>query len=265
MQSYWHRQDFKKPLYSDLLWSRPENRRQAGKLLIVGGNAQGFAAAAEAYAGASKAGIGTARVLLPDSLQKTVGLSFQAGEYGPSTPSGSFSRQALSTLLGDSAWSDLTLLAGDLSHNSETAILLEQFILKHQGLICLTKDAADYFTKSPLSLINRQQTLLVISLAQLQKIAMSARFQTAFTFDMDLNILVDRLHDFSSTYGCAIIVKHLDNMCVAFGGQVSTTKLDQELAIWRVATAAKASVWWLQNPKRTFEALTTSVAQTETI
>ncbi len=88
-----------KPLFPDLLWSRPENKRQAGKLLIVGGNAHGFAAAGEAYADAGEAGIGTARVLLPDSLQKTVGKIFEAGEYAPSTPSGSFSRRALAPLI----------------------------------------------------------------------------------------------------------------------------------------------------------------------
>src|SRR5882762_3047468 len=104
--TYWYKQTSEKPLYPDLLWSRPENKSQAGKLLIVGGNLHGFAAAGEAYTEAVKAGIGTARVLLPDSLQKTVGRVFEAGEYAPSTPSGSFSRKALAELLDMSGWSD---------------------------------------------------------------------------------------------------------------------------------------------------------------
>ncbi len=73
-------------------------------MLIGGGNAHGFAAAGEAHGEAAKAGIGTARVILPDSLQKTVGKVFEAGEYAPSTPSGSFSQKALAELL-DMAWS----------------------------------------------------------------------------------------------------------------------------------------------------------------
>ena len=60
-----------------MLWSRPENKKHAGKLLVVGGNAQGFAAAAEGYSYADKAGAGTVRVLLPDSLQKTVSKLFE--------------------------------------------------------------------------------------------------------------------------------------------------------------------------------------------
>ena len=69
MQDYWKKQTPDKPLFPDLLWSRPRNRAHAGKLLIVGGNAHGFAAAAEAYAEASKAGVGAAGVIIPDSLQ----------------------------------------------------------------------------------------------------------------------------------------------------------------------------------------------------
>src|SRR3982750_3265194 len=98
-RTYWHKQTPEKPLFPDLLWSRPENRAHAGKLLIMGGNAHGFAAPAEAYAESEQAGIGAARVLLPDSLQKTVGRTFAAGEYAPSTPSGSFSQKALAELL----------------------------------------------------------------------------------------------------------------------------------------------------------------------
>src|SRR4051794_28288010 len=107
-RTYWHKQSASKPLYPDMLWSRPENKRQAGKLLVVGGNAHGFAAAGEAYAEALAAGVGTARVLLPDSLQKTVGRVFEAGEYAPSTPSGSFGRRALAELLAMSQWADGT-------------------------------------------------------------------------------------------------------------------------------------------------------------
>jgi NAD(P)H-hydrate repair Nnr-like enzyme with NAD(P)H-hydrate dehydratase domain len=259
MRDYWYKQVAEQPLYPDLLWSRPENKRQAGKLLIVGGNAHGFAAAGEAFSDATKAGIGTARVLLPDSLQKTVGRVFEAGEYAPSTPSGSFSKRALAELLAMSQWADAVLLAGDFGRNSETAILLEQFISKYSGQLILTKDAADYFTKTPTALLSRQHTLLVLSFAQLQKIATNSRFSMAFTFDMDFLRLIDALREFTRQHQAAIIIKHLQTIFVAVNGQVSTTKLGEDLEIWRVKTAAQATVWWLQNPAKPFEALTSSL------
>lgn len=259
MQDYWHKQTPEQPLYSDLLWSRPENRAQAGKLLIVGGNAHGFAAAGEAYAEAAKAGVGTARVLLPDSLQKTVGRVFEAGEYAPSTPSGSFGRAALAELLAMAAWADAVLLAGDFGRNSETAVSLEQSISKYSGQLILTKDTVDYFVKTPATLLARPNTLLVVSFAQLQKIATNSRFITALTFDMDFLQLIDTLHVFTKQHQPAVIVKHLQTVFVAVKGQVSTTKLPEDIDIWRVKTAASASVWWLQNPTKAFAALSTSL------
>lgn len=258
--TYWHRQTADKPLFPDLQWSRPENRAHAGKLLIVGGNAHGFAAAGEAYAESIKAGIGVSRVLLPDSLQKTVGRVFEAGEYAPSTPSGSFSKLSLASLLETAQWADGVLLAGDLGRNSETAILLETFTAKHPGALVITHDALDYFVKSPKTLLNQPSTTIVASFAQLQKIGMSAGYDKAFRFDMDFLKLVETLHDFTTKYPASIVVKHLKDIFIASAGQVSTTRLDEDQEIWRVKTAARVSVWQVQNPNKIFEATTTSLA-----
>jgi NAD(P)H-hydrate repair Nnr-like enzyme with NAD(P)H-hydrate dehydratase domain len=256
--TYWHKQTRAVPLFADLLWSRPENRAHAGKLLIVGGNKFGFAAPAEAFSAAEKADVGVARVLLPDALHKTLKL-FEAGEYAPSTPSGSFAQKALADMLALANWADGVLLTGDVGRNSETAILLENFAKKHPGQLTITKDALDYFTHTPDLVLNRSDTTLVTSFAQFQKLATMAHFPKAFTFDMDLLRLVDTLHEFTKTFSCNIVVKHLENIVVASSGQVSTTRLDIDLKIWRVTTAASASVWWAQNPSQPFEALTTSL------
>jgi len=260
MQDYWFKQTAEQPLFPDLLWSRPENRAQAGKLLIAGGNAHGFAAAGEAYSEAAAAGIGTARVVLPDSLRKTVGRVFEAGEYASSTPSGSFSQQALAELLAMAHWADAVLLAGDFGRNSETAILLEQFTAKYAGQLTLAQDAIDYFVTEPNAVLERQDTLLVVSFAQLQKLAAKAQFTTAFTSTMDFLHLIDALHTFSQQHQAALIVKQLQTVFVAVRGQISTTKLDENIDIQEVKTAAQASVWWLQNPRKSFQALSTAVA-----
>lgn len=259
MREYWYKQTGDKPLFPDLLWSRPENRQFAGKLLIIGGNLHGFAAPAGSYQTATRAGIGVARVLLPESLQKTVGSAFEAGEYAPCTPSGSFGQKALSEFLQLSQWADGVLVGGDLGRNSETAILLEKFAEKYDGQLTITKDAADYFTSTPQKVMYRPNTLFVVSLAQLQKLASSAGFTRAFIFSMDLLRLVETLREFTNSYSTSIIVKHLDTLLVATGGRVSTTRLPEDKETWRVETATHAAVWWLQNPSNPFEALTTAV------
>lgn len=256
--TFWQKQSSGTPLFPDLQWSRPQNKTQAGKLLVIGGNGFGFAAPAEAYGEANGAGIGVAHVLLPDALRRTVGRVLEAGDFTASTPSGSFSQKALTDFLTHSTWADGVLLAGDMGRNSETAVLLEKFIEHYHGQLTITKDAADYFTAAPQNLLKRSETTLVISFAQLQKLAMNGKFSQVFTFEIGIIKLVELLHEFTTQFPINIIVKHLDNIFVAVDGKVSSTKLAEDVEIWRVKTAAHASVWWLQNPTKPFEALTTA-------
>lgn len=257
--TYWHKQSPDEPLFRDLLWSRPENKRLAGKLLIIGGNLHGFSAPAEAYQAAEKSGVGVSRVILPDAIQKIVHSLFETAYFAPSTPSGSFAQQALDAMLEHAAWADGVLLAGDLGRNSETAIVLEKFIDKYPGQLTITKDVADYFKETPRKLLERTKTTLVLSIAQLQKIIQNAKLQTPVTFDMSLVRLVDTLHTITTDFPANVIVKQLSQIIIAADGQVSTTHLFEDQEIWRVETAASAAVWWLQNPTKPFESLTTSL------
>jgi NAD(P)H-hydrate repair Nnr-like enzyme with NAD(P)H-hydrate dehydratase domain len=262
-QTYWQKQLEDKPLYPDLIWSRPENKAQAGKLLIVGGHAQSFAAVAQAYGIALQTGIGTSRVMLPDALKKTVSSLFVGAEYAASTPSGSFARGSLASILDNALWSDAVLLAGDFGRNSETAIVLERLVETYKGKLCLTKDSVDYFSKLAPKLFSREDTMLVLSLSQLQALSISARFPKAFTLGMGLVRLVETLHELTEQCEATILVKHLDNLVAAYKGQVITTKLSTERSIWRVEAAAKACVWWLQNPTKPLESIATSIVSIE--
>jgi hypothetical protein len=259
---YWLKQTLETPLFTELDWARPENRAHAGKLLIVGGSAHGFAAPAEAYAESLRAGIGTARAVLPDAIQKLVGIIIEQTQFVPSTPSGSFAHKSLAELLSESMWADGILVAGDLGRNSETAILLEKFLQKTTAPITLTKDAVDYCVSAPHSVLNRQNTCLVLSLSQLQRLGTAAQFSQPIAFSMDLLRLVDWLHEFTEAHTMHLIVKHLDTIFVAVNGRVSTTKLtgpETKWRIWRLKTAAHTTVWWLQNPSKPLEAMTAAI------
>jgi hypothetical protein len=259
-RAFWRKQTKDQPLFPDLLWSRPENKQHAGKLLIIGGNLHGFAAPAEAYQEATAAGIGTARVLLPVSIKNIAGRLLETVGYATSTPSGSFSRQALAEFLEHAAWADGVLLAGDLGRNSETAIVIESFLTKNSSLVTLVKDAADYMVATPEMLLNRTQTLLVLTIAQLQKLYSNAKFREPITFSMDLLHLIDALHGLTIKYPTAIVVKHLNQLVIAYGGQIGTMSApDSPEDMWRVKVATHAAVWQLQNPSKPFEAIMTSL------
>ncbi len=258
---YWHKQKLSEPLFPDLLWSRPENKRQAGKLLVIGGNSFGFAAVGDAYRYATDAGAGLTRVLLPLAVKKVTEGVLPDVEFGMSTPSGSFAKTALGEWLEQAAWADSVLLAGDFGRNSETAQLMETFIQKYSGQLVITQDAVDYFRKHALQLLNRPETCVVLSFEQLQKLAADAKFTKAFTFSQGLVVTVEILHEFTTKFGIHIVTKLEDTLIVASDRQVSTTKTDNDHDIWRVKTAAQAAVWWLQNPDKPYEALTTAALE----
>jgi len=257
--SFWKKQSASEPLYPDIEWSKPENRSQAGKLGIIGGNKLGFAGVAEAYSVARGAGIGELRVLLPDVLRKTIPASITDALFAPTNPSGSLNKDAASEMATITQWASAVLLIGDAGRSSETAILYERFVQEYEGQLTVTRDAIDLLKNSSKTLVERPNTLIVASFAQLQKLFQSVYYPKVLTFSMQLTNLVDALHKFTISYPVSIVVLHREQLLVASDGEVISTPWDSPMNIWRGNTAAKAAVYWLWNPSRVLEAVATSV------
>ncbi len=254
--TYWYKQT--DTLFEDLLWSRPENKLHAGKLLIIGGNEHNFSAPDAAYEAALKAGAGSVRVLLPDVLKKTIGSVLENCEFAPTNKSGSFARTALDSWLEQASWADCVLIAGDIGHNSETTIVIEEFLHKYSGMLAITEDALDPFMAWPDKLFARHKTLIVPAFGQLQKMwprLVMNNHMIKYAHGLAKN--VELIHEFTQQSPSYIITKHNDDLIVSVGGKVSTTRNTE--SIWRTKTAAQACVWWMQNPSKPFEALTTAI------
>lgn len=247
------------PLYPDILWSRPEAKHGAGKLAIIGGNAHAFGAPGIAWNTANDSGIGVVKVLLPDAVKKTVKYMLPEADYAPSNPSGSFSKQSLADLLELANWSDATILSGDFGRNSETAVLLEDFVAKYSGLLTVTQDAVDYFKSTPKQLFTRDKTMVVLSLAQLQKIFVNTPVITPITYSMTELQLAEALYGFTKEFKATIIVKHNATLFVASNGSIASQSPHDD-KVWRVKTAARATVFWLQNPEKPLQAAVSSMA-----
>ena len=145
---FWQKQEPGKPLFPDVEWNKPERRDQAGKLGIIGGNKLGFLAVAESYQEALKAGVGEARVLLPDALKKNVPANMTDVLFAPTNQSGSLANEALDEALVLERWADVLLLCGDAGRNSQTAIVYEELIKKSEIPVVLTRDAIDLVQNS---------------------------------------------------------------------------------------------------------------------
>lgn len=257
--SYWQTQDPTKPLFPDIEWSKPERRDLAGRLGIIGGNKLGFSGVSEAYSTALASGVGQVRVLLPDVLKKSIPSIVTDAVFVPTTPSGSLASDGLPEMeaLGD--WANSILLIGDAGRNSETAIAYSRFIESYEGPLTVTRDAVDLVRNSPSLLVERPETLVIVSFAQLQKIFSGVYYPKILTFSMQLAMLVEAVHKFTVTYPCTLMVLHQDYLVVASNGQVTSTPWNSPMAIWRGQVAARAASYWLWNRQSILEAVTTSL------
>jgi ADP-dependent NAD(P)H-hydrate dehydratase / NAD(P)H-hydrate epimerase len=259
--NYWHKQTTDKPLFPDIEWQRPEQKALAGKLLIVGGNQHGFAAVAVGYNDAIAAGVGECRAILPDALKPAIDKLALDCVFVPTNPSGGMSKDAMPALHAAADWSDAFLLVGDAGRNSETAITLEQLLSSTNKPAVITRDTVDLLRAANAQLLQRPQTAFVLSLAQLQKLFQSVYYPKAILFSMQLASLVETLHKFTISYPICLVVFHQNQLVVAYDGQVSTTPWQNAMLIWRGSVAARASVYWLQNQTKPFEAITASIIQ----
>lgn len=256
--STWLRQS-DKPLFEQLDWDKPERKDHAGKLLIVGGHVHALTAPAQSYVLASSLGIGVQKVCLPSKTKSILGKAPFDAVFIPSTPSGEFAKEGINELLEYALWADTVLVPGDIGRNSQTTLLLDQLVQSYTGQIVITQDALDTLSGNPDQSLSRQNTTVIASIAQLQKLAKNIGWSDPITFTMDLTKLVDVMSEFTKKYSASIVTLHQSQFVVAYGGQVSTTKSGQNIdepESWRNAFATHAAVYQTWYPNKPFEALT---------
>lgn len=261
--SYWQKQTPSRPLFPDIAWSKPERRDMAGRLGIIGGNKLGFAGVAEAYSVALEAGVGQVRVLLPDVLRRTIPTSITDTVYAPTTPSGSLSRDGLADMQALASYCTGVLLAGDAGRNAETALAYEQFITDYQGSLTITRDSVDLVKNSAHLLVDRPQTLIVASFAQVQKLLQAVYYPKVMTFSLPLMQVVEIMHKFTITYPCTIAMLHRDHLIIAHDGQVITQEWDAPMRIWRGETAARMASYWLWDIDKPLQSAVASMSSAD--
>ena len=252
---YWHRQSGKK-LFNAIDLMPPEQRRFAGKLLIIGGNKGAFFAVAAAMEAAKRFGAGEVRALLPDSLKgklpSTPELYFAEAEA-----SGAFGRQALTEMLRQAEWSDAVLLVGDSGKNAETTVVLAEFMNKCQKPVFVTRDAIDAVTPSAADWAMRDyETGVFLTMPQLQKLLRTMYYPKVVTLSQPTNQLVEILHKFTLSYPVSVATFHNGLIIVAEQGEVVTQAIEETkwtpISLWSGALLTQAVVARLWNPEKPF-------------
>lgn len=262
MNPYWQKQSPDTPLFPDIVWSKPEQRSAAGRLGIIGGNKLGFAAIADNYSLAYSSGIGQVRALLPEDLKKVIPTTVTETVFAASNPSGGLSKDALPDMRALGEWASTVLFLGDAGKNSETAIAYETFISEYEGPLVITRDAFDLVKNSASSLVERPDTLLVLSFAQLQKLFQLVYYPKILTFNMQLAQLVETLHKFTISYPIGLVTLHQDHIAITHDGQVVTMEWTNPMSMWRGHIATNAAIYWTWNSGHLLEAASSSLVET---
>lgn len=252
----WQKQSKEEPLFEDLLWSRPENKKHAGKLLIIGGQAAEFQNISAAYSFAIEAGAGTVRILMPESLRKITG-SIEGAEFAPVNKSGGFAKTALAQFFDLSEWADHILLAGDFGKNSETTVILDGFLLKNSKPATLSQNALGSIGIAFEQLVNMPLTL-VLDRYVFQKIGKAAGTHVPITTLTTYENMGEIIQSISSRSKASFAITDEEHIWTAVKGTIVSTK---SKPVDINALSAYCAVWQMQNPAKPFEALATAAQQ----
>lgn len=258
MATNWYKQTAGQPAFPNLLWSKPQNRQIAGRLLIVGGQANSFSAPSQAYQAAKSAGIGQICLILPESLKKIVGNHLEGVYFGPSNPSGSLAEKALAEIVDQSATNDILLLAGDLGKNSQTSVLIEKMINSIIIPMVLTKESVAIYLG--LNNINHPDKIsLVLGLGQLQKLLNNRQWPKSIILSTPLPAVIEILSQFSHKHREILCVLINNNLLLSVNGRVSQTELQKFSENWMTNLGAYLATWLAQFPMQPFEAINCAV------
>ncbi len=260
--SYWQKQT--KPLFADLLWNIPEQK--TGKINIIGGNSQNFHSVVRIAEFINQNfPIREIQLFLPDALRSQLPpLPFL--NFLPSTNSGSFAK----TFEVQHAFknTDFTLLVGDLSKNSATAIAISDAIVQSIGdtpnPLLITRDAIDLLAPSFTQILEHPSLYLVTTMMQLQKIFRNIFYPKMIMLSQPLIPILETLHKFTLSYPhVTFVTLHENNIIVAHNGQITTTNLVDTsysaFSLWSGQLAAKIAVLNLYNPNKSLEATTSAI------
>lgn len=240
------------PLFPDLLWSRPENKKHAGKLLIIGGQANQFTLASTCFNTAEKAGAGHTRVLLPSSLEK-ITQHFPGIEYAPSNQSGSFSKRALVIMNEMSEWADTVLLAGDIGKNSETTTVIDGYLLRCITPTVITEDSLAS-TSLPLEQLLKRRVILILEWSKFQKKVEELKAKSPFLSSDPINKTSDNLSQIFGQYEAGLVIAQDQKIWCTHKGMVSLTHTGKMVDLSRLSSYC--SVWFMQHQNKMFEAVT---------
>lgn len=241
-----------KPLYEDILWSRPV--RRTGRILLAGGHRDGFAELQKLYQGFEDAQVAECRLALPDKLSKLVG-SLEGISLLASNPSGSIARDALAELVHLANESDLVSLGPDLSNNSETTLVMQRLITETRASVLIPPQSTEQLLPEAGEWKEKENLLLCVNHKQLYKLATKLAVDTTIPLSPTADLIAEIAQKVSETFAPSLILLMPDSIIVAVNGKSSIAKA-QTSNLGEIT--GLLGTFWLQSSTKRYEALTTA-------
>lgn len=263
--SYWQKQT--KPLFPNLAWNIPEQK--TGQINVIGGNSQSFHAIIRLAEFLNQNfPLREVSISLPDALRGQLP-PLQNINFAPSTNSGSFAKS--SELRQTFKSGDFTIIAGDLSKNSATAIALSDAITAHLETtdpasikpLLITRDSVDLLAETSAQLLTHPKLFLVASMTQLQKVFRAIYYPRMIMLSQPLIPVIETLHKFTLSYPATILTFHQNQIIVTNAGNVTTTPIENTpytpISLWSGQLAGKVAALNLYNPNQPLAATTSAI------
>ena len=237
-------------LFSEVDLDAPEQRRFAGKILIVGGNRGQCFAVASALKKEKRMGAGEVRALMPDSLRNQVPSTPEL-YFAPAEASGAFGKASLEAIYRQAEWADAVILIGDCGKNAETSMAFAEFLNKSDKPVFITRDAIETVMPGATDWgLREAETGLFLTMPQLQKFLRAIYYPKVVTLTMPTNQLIETLHKFTLSYQMSVTTFHNGLIITAQDGEVISQALTDTdytpISLWGgqlLTRAVVARVW----------------------
>jgi NAD(P)H-hydrate repair Nnr-like enzyme with NAD(P)H-hydrate dehydratase domain len=245
-----------KPLFPRVLYNRPVTRAGAGRILLTGGHTSEFSQPTAINQIALAAGAGECRVFMPDKLAGI--LAGAPGVYfGPSTQSGSLSRDALGRILELSEESDALAIGSSLSNNSDTTMLVERLISEAHGSLILFGEGLASAHDQLANLGDRPHTLYILTMPEV--------FKLCGTLGVGINIRpgggimnkLDIVHSLAAAVAGDVAVFGTEIIVASGAEPLTFTPVNHRLNLQPAIFYGVLMSFWIQNRANPAAGLTT--------
>ena len=257
---YWKRVEDNSKLIETLSWNFPEQKQ--GTVSIIGGNKTSFAPEIRIaeYLLRTFPFLKEIKNYFPDSLKSNLP-PLPNISFFPSTESGSFANSPLFLSADESSdkTAHVSLLLGDFSKNSETAIAVANFLKNSSSPVMLTRDTVDLVLADAETILLHDKLFIVASLAQLQKLFRAIFYPKMLLLSQPIFPVIETLHKFTLSYPTAILTFHEGQIICAKDGRIISIPLEKTqyspISLWSGELAGKIAVFSLFNPKSPLDCL----------